>query len=315
MTATADLCHRLRIDVYHIPCFLVLSKDLEDNDVLIVKTHNAASVRQFMNFLRELHTIASRLPHEHTDIITEAALSVDTFPIEEYTLVRATREQVTANLAEAVADLRRSLLRHGLTEMDVEKAAFCFPVTLVLSGDTSLIPCCLARQTGFRLASGLPAARVAARERGHAIQGRFGVERSPDAFGRSERGELVGVGLLLEEVHEAAGRAREEPGDVDEAVVASCEMRADARQRPILRALDEPRPDRVQRHIARRHQMVLVHDDGAEPRLEQVSGHPEPRIDESAVAPVRLTIPMRLLMPLTVRKDERGLMYINAHDA
>jgi hypothetical protein len=30
---------------------------------------------------------------------------------------------------------------------------------------------------------------------------------------------------------------------------------------------------------------------------------------------VRLTIPMRLLMPLTVRKDERGLMYINAHDA
>ena len=79
-----------------------------------------------------------------------------------------------------------------------------FTVTL------ALIPCCLARQTGFRLASGLPAARVSARDRGDAIQECSEAERSTDAFGRSERGELVGVGPLVEEVHEAAGRAREE---------------------------------------------------------------------------------------------------------
>jgi hypothetical protein len=48
----------------------------------------------------------------------------------------------------------------------------------------------------------------------------------------------------------------------DQPVVAAGQMRPHARPRPILGALDEPRPDRIHRDIARRrHQVVLVHHD------------------------------------------------------
>jgi hypothetical protein len=62
----------------------------------------------------------------------------------------------------------------------------------------------------------------------------------------------------------------------------------------VLRAAGEPRSHRVQRNIARRHhQMVLVHGDGADARLKQASGHAQPRIDESAIAPVPCPRPAR----------------------
>ena len=77
---------------------------------------------------------------------------------------------------------------------------------------------------------------------------------------------------------------------LDEAVVAARQMRRDARPAPVLGPLDEPRSDRVQRHIARRrHQMLLVHRRRAEPRLEQMPGHAEPGIDRGRIAPMGLT--------------------------
>jgi hypothetical protein len=45
----------------------------------------------------------------------------------------------------------------------------------------------------------------------------------------------------------------------------------------------------VQRHIARRrHEMLLVHHDRAEARLEEMARHPEPRIDDRRISPVGL---------------------------
>ena len=74
------------------------------------------------------------------------------------------------------------------------------------------------------------------------------------------------------------------------APVAARQMRRDARPAPVLGPLDEPRSDRVQRHIARRrHQMLLVHRRRAEPRLEQMPGHAEPGIDRGRIAPMGLT--------------------------
>ena len=51
---------------------------------------------------------------------------------------------------------------------------------------------------------------------------------------------------------------------------------------PVFRPFDKPRPHGVQmpqNHIARRrHQALVVHRDRAEPRLEEMAGHPEPRV-------------------------------------
>ena len=54
------------------------------------------------------------------------------------------------------------------------------------------------------------------------------------------------------------------------------------------RTLDQSRPSRIERHIARRrHQMLLVHDDGAKARLKQMPGQAQPRIDDAALTPMR----------------------------
>ena len=66
-------------------------------------------------------------------------------------------------------------------------------------------------------------------------------------------------------------------------------MGGNARPAPVFRPFDKPRPHRVHRQVARRrHQVLLVHRDRAEPRLKQVAGHPEACIDRRRVAPMRL---------------------------
>jgi hypothetical protein len=64
-------------------------------------------------------------------------------------------------------------------------------------------------------------------------------------------------------------------------------MRAHARPRPVFRLADELRANRVQTDITyRSHEMALIHDDGSEAALKQVTGPASARIDEMGVAPV-----------------------------
>jgi len=54
-------------------------------------------------------------------------------------------------------------------------------------------------------------------------------------------------------------------------------------------ARETSRARRIQRHISRRrHEMVLVQNDGTVARLEQVARHPQARVDDRAIAPMRL---------------------------
>ena len=95
-----------------------------------------------------------------------------------------------------------------------------------------------------------------------------------------------------------AGATLKKRRDGHEAVVAPRQMRANARPAPVFRPFDKPRPHRVHRQVARRrHQVLLVHRDRAEPRLEQMAGHPEAGVDRRRVAPMRLAerAPERLL--------------------
>jgi len=74
-------------------------------------------------------------------------------------------------------------------------------------------------------------------------------------------------------------RARAFPGDVG----------ARARLGPVFRALDQPRPDRIQRDIARRaHQMRLIHRDGTEPPLPQMPGRSRAGIDIAGIVAVHV---------------------------
>ena len=56
--------------------------------------------------------------------------------------------------------------------------------------------------------------------------------------GDERRGRLV-----RDQIGEAAAAARQQRGDLDQPVVLAAQMRPRARPRPVLRALDEPRPD------------------------------------------------------------------------
>src|SRR5260370_3911137 len=70
-----------------------------------------------------------------------------------------------------------------------------------------------------------------------------------------------------------------------EAVVLAAQMRARARPAPILRPPHQPRPHRIERHIAqRRREMCFVHGDGAEPALPEMTAAFAPRLDNAGIA-------------------------------
>ena len=72
----------------------------------------------------------------------------------------------------------------------------------------------------FGFGPGFPGARVASREPRHPLKKGFQSRAPPDPFGRPERRHFSGVGPLVEEIGEAAGRAREERRRLRESVVA-----------------------------------------------------------------------------------------------
>jgi hypothetical protein len=56
--------------------------------------------------------------------------------------------------------------------------------------------------------------------------------------------------------------------------------------RPVLGALNQPRPHGIERHIAHRiHQMLLVERRRAEPALKQMAGLARAGVDEAGVEP------------------------------
>ena len=60
---------------------------------------------------------------------------------------------------------------------------------------------------------------------------------------------------------------------------------ARARPPPILRPFHQPRPHRIERHVAQcRRQMSFVHGDGAEPTLPEMAAALAPRLDHSGIA-------------------------------
>ena len=95
-------------------------------------------------------------------------------------------------------------------------------------GDTCFIFLYLSARPRLGLAPRPARSRVAAGEPGHPIEERRRTERSADPFGRAESGEPVGLGLLVEEIGEAARRAIENRPDVDEPVAPPFEMRPNA---------------------------------------------------------------------------------------
>ena len=121
MTATTELCERLKLDETHIPGILVLSKVLGEEDVLVVRTQDAASVGDFLEFLRALRAIAARLPPSKIGPVAATAKVSRNFPVEEYWTVRRTHEEAKADLRREMAALIEGLVEHGLPSADLER--------------------------------------------------------------------------------------------------------------------------------------------------------------------------------------------------
>jgi len=136
----------------------------------------------------------------------------------------------------------------------------------------------------LRVSACVPASRAAAHQPSQPIEEGLQAERSLDTFSRPKRSQLFSVGFFVERVSEAPGSAREERRRVHESVVAPLEMRSQRWTTASPERARQAAPShRIERDVARRrHQMVLVHDNRAEARLEQMSSHPRPRIDKGA---------------------------------
>ena len=90
-------------------------------------------------------------------------------------------------------------------------------------------------------------------------------ERAADQLVAAQRGEAGIIGVRIEEIGEIR-RPVEERRRLDEPASRPARCALNARTGPVPRALDHPRGRRVQRDSARRrHQVVLVHGDRAEP--------------------------------------------------
>lgn len=120
MTATVELCERLKLDERCIPGILVLSKVLEE-DALVVRTQDAASAAAFLGFLKELRAIAARLPPSTLGAIADTAKASREFPVEEYWTVRRTHEEAKADLRREMAALVERLVEHGLPRAEADR--------------------------------------------------------------------------------------------------------------------------------------------------------------------------------------------------
>jgi putative transposase len=116
-----------------------------------------------------------------------------------------------------------------------------------------------------------------------------GAKRPAAGFRGAQRGEGGAVSFGLEPLPDVPD-AINERCHPHEAVIAASEMRTRARPCPVLRARDEFRAHRVERHIARGDDEVrVIHDHRAKPALEQMPGPARAGIDEAGVAAVGLT--------------------------
>ena len=109
-------------------------------------------------------------------------------------------------------------------------------------------------------------------------------ERPTDALRGAQGSEQISLRFACKQIGEIwkAIPDRRQRGD---AVVLAAQMRTRRRPSPILCPLDQPRPHRVERYIAqRRREMFLVHGDGAEPALPEMTAAFAPRLNDSRIA-------------------------------
>src|SRR5882757_8058518 len=111
-------------------------------------------------------------------------------------------------------------------------------------------------------------------------------EWSADALGGAQAFEFIRFRFQVEKIGEARkplahSLARREP------VVPATQIRAHAGPAPVLRAFDQARPHRIERHVAQcRREMRLVEHDGAEPPLPEMTAASAPRMNDAGIAPM-----------------------------
>jgi len=106
---------------------------------------------------------------------------------------------------------------------------------------------------------------------------------------RSERREARFAGLIGDQSREIPDAVEHGP-DRDKAVILAFKMGANAGPRPVLRAGHEPRPDRIERDITDGgDQVAVVHGNGREPAIEQMTPPTPSPIDEIGPPAMRRT--------------------------
>lgn len=111
-------------------------------------------------------------------------------------------------------------------------------------------------------------------------------ERPANALGGAQTSEQIGLRFAGKQIGKV-GKAISDGCQSGDTIVSTAQMRARARPPPILSTIDQPRPHRVERHIAqRRGEMLLVHGDGAEPALPEMTAALAPRLDDTVIAAV-----------------------------
>ena len=134
-------------------------------------------------------------------------------------------------------------------------------------------------------------------------------ERAADRLSRADGGEFLRGRSGFEQIGEASGGAIEQRRDADKFVVAPAQMRAYARPRPVARPPHQPRPQRIERDIARRRdEMRFVERHGAEAALKQMPGDAQTRVDEAGVPAVRFAERQRQTIRGIGHQDEMDVV-------
>src|ERR1700733_5637143 len=109
-------------------------------------------------------------------------------------------------------------------------------------------------------------------------------ERPADALRGAQAFEQIGLRLAGQQIGEA-GKAIVDGCQRGYSVVLAAQMSARTRPSPILCPLHQPRPHRVERHIAQRcGEMFFVHREGAEPALPEMTAAFAARLDHTGIA-------------------------------
>jgi hypothetical protein len=108
-------------------------------------------------------------------------------------------------------------------------------------------------------------------------------ERPANVLGGAQPLEQIRFGLAGKQIGEVRKTILDRC-QRGQSVILAAQMRARARPPPALRPFDQPRPHRIERHIAQcRREVLLVHGDGAESALPEMSAAFAARLDDAGI--------------------------------